>query len=79
MPIYQGDLRDYLLDGLKQSKMVRGTLPVSFTSSSPPVRPRWGEDDKGRDGLPWRSPGRGGRPSTTSTQYWSMRQILVLK
>ena len=41
------------------------------TRSSRPVRPRRGEDDEGRDslvlgrdGLPWRRPSRGGRPST---------------
>ena len=65
MPVYQGDLRDYLLGGLKQSKIVPGTLPVSLPGSSPPVRPRRGEDDKGRDGLPWRSPGRDRQPPTT--------------
>ena len=39
------------------------------TNSSRPVRPRRGEDDKGRDG----------RPSTKDAQNWLMRQILVLK
>ena len=47
-----------------------------FIDSSRPVRPRRGEDDKGRDCLVL---GRDGRPSTAGTQYWSMRQILVLE
>ena len=47
-----------------------------FIDSSCLVRSRRGEDDKGRDCLVL---GRDGRPSTAGTQYWSMRQILVLK
>jgi len=63
---------------------MKGEEEERGTDSSRPVRPRWGEDDKGRDclylgrdGLPCGHPGRGGRPSTVSTQYWSMRQILL--
>jgi len=39
-------------------------LVLLATNSSRPVRPRRGEDDEGRDGLSWRRPRRGGRPST---------------
>ena len=48
-------------------------IPVQITDSSlPSVQD--GEDDKERDCLIL---GQGGRPSTTGTQYWSMRQIPV--
>ena len=66
--------------------VIAGRLSLLGTRSSHPVRPRRGEDDEGRDslilgqdGLPWRRPRQGGRPSTTDAQNWPMGQILVLK
>ena len=54
-------------------------LEPGDTRSRRPIRPKRSKDDRlvfGRDGLPWRRPGWGGRSLTTDTRNCAMRKIL---